>query len=108
MEAPVSFVAWNAPAPEAAFARLRGRDGVFWLDSSLPSAAGRYSIMGCRPFFLFRARGRRCETLRRDDGAPAGSGTKLDADPLAELEDALSVYRVPHDANRPVPFCGGA
>jgi len=109
MEAPVSLVAWNAPAPEAAFARLQGRDGVFWLDSSLPSAAGRYSIMGCRPFFLFRARGRRCEALWRDDGGgPAGSAAKFDQDPLAELEDALSVYQVSHDASRPVPFCGGA
>jgi len=45
MEAPVSLVAWNAPAPEAAFARLQGRDGVFWLDSSLPSAAGRWTAL---------------------------------------------------------------
>ncbi len=109
MEAPVSLVAWNAPAPEAAFARLQGRDGVFWLDSSLPSAAGRFSIMGGRPFFLFRARGRRCETVWREDGGrPSGSATRSGVDPLAELEDALAAYRVSNDARRPVPFCGGA
>jgi len=108
MEAPVSLVAWNAPAPEAAFARLQGQGGVFWLDSSLPSAAGRYSIMGARPFFLFRARGRRCELLLRQEGGAMADVVKPDADPLAELEDALSAYQVPHDAIRPVPFCGGA
>jgi para-aminobenzoate synthetase component I len=103
MEAPVCLVAWNAPEPEAAFARLQGRRGVFWLDSSLPSAAGRFSIMGCEPFLIFRARGRRTELWRAE-----GGGGRSEGDPLQALEAALSRYQVCRDASRPVPFCGGA
>lgn len=103
MEAPVCLVAWNAPEPEAAFARLQGRRGVFWLDSSLRSAAGRFSLMGCEPFQVFRARGRQAELWRADRG-----GGRTGGDPLQQLEDALSQYQISHDASRPVPFCGGA
>jgi len=104
MEAPVCIVAWNAPAPEAAFARLQGRRGIFWLDSSLPSAAGRYSLMGCEPFMRFRARGRACELLDPERG-----GWREDRrDPLQALEEALAMYQVSDDIDRPVPFCGGA
>ncbi len=104
MNATVSLVAWDAPEPAAAFARLEGRRGVFWLDSSLQSGGdGRFSIMGCEPFGIFRARTGSWDFQL--DGEPPTRGR---GDPGAELERLLAVYRVIDDRDRPVPFCGGA
>ncbi len=103
MPAPVCLVPWEAPAPETAFARLQGRRGVFWLDSSLRTAAGRFSLLGCEPFGIFRARGAASEFRWADGRIEARRG-----DPRAELERHLALYQVVRDDRRPVPFCGGA
>jgi para-aminobenzoate synthetase component 1 len=103
MLAPVCLIPWEAPAPETAFARLQGRRGVFWLDSSLRSEAGRFSILGCEPFGVFRTRGAASEFWRPDGRTEARPG-----DPRAELERQLALYQVERDVGRPVPFCGGA
>ncbi|HEX3728269.1 MAG TPA: aminodeoxychorismate synthase component I [Opitutaceae bacterium] len=102
--ASVCVLPWPAaPSPEAAFARLRGRRGVFWLDSSLRGGAGRFSVLGCEPLAVFRARGRELEF--REAG---GRARRWRGDPAAELERLLLRYQIPHDARRRVPFAGGA
>ncbi len=103
MEAPVRIVAWDSVEPEAAFARLRGRRGVFWLDSSLRSGAGRFSIMGCEPFGVFRAFGGECDFREGD-----ASARRCPGPPPEAFERLLFAYQVAHDPGRPVPFCGGA
>jgi para-aminobenzoate synthetase component 1 len=102
--APLTLVAWDAPDPEAAFERLRGRRGLFWLDSSRRGpGGGRYSVMGCEPFSVFRSRGSEWSVERQ--GCPTERGR---GDPLGELERMLLVYQVDGDAEGPVPFRCGA
>jgi para-aminobenzoate synthetase component 1 len=104
MNPTISIAAWDAPEPEAAFARLEGRRGAFWLDSSLYSGgAGRHSIMGCEPFGVFRARAGRWEFDLGGRTEERGRG-----DPGEALERLLETYRVLNDTGRRVPFCGGA
>ena len=104
MKAPVSLVAWEAPEPAVAFARLQGRRGIFWLDSSrTEGASGRYSILGCEPFGVFQVRGDAWEFSLDGQVAAQGRG-----DPGKELERRLGEYGVAPDPARPVPFCGGA
>jgi para-aminobenzoate synthetase component 1 len=104
MNATVSLLAWDAPEPGAAFARLEGRRGRFWLDSSRPSGgAGRFSILGCEPFGVFRAWPGSWEFALAGAATERGTG-----DPRDELERRLAMYQVADDADRPVPFCGGA
>lgn len=102
-------VAWEASAPEAAFARLQGRRGIFWLDSSLRGGAGRFSLMGCEPFAVFRARGSEWEF--RPEGGPVEAGR---GDPWEKLEALFAMYRISGDrleepdAGAGPPFVGGA
>jgi len=104
MNATVSLVAWDAPEPAAAFARLEGRRGLFWLDSSRQSGGGgRYSILGCEPFGVFRAWPGSWEFALAGEPVARGQG-----DPGEEMERRLDMYRVNDDEERPVPFCGGA
>jgi para-aminobenzoate synthetase component 1 len=104
MNAPVCLVAWDAPAPAVAFARLEGRRGIFWLDSRrTPGGPGRFSILGCEPFGVFRAWADTWEFAVAGRPAERGRG-----DPGDQLERLLAGYQVADDADRPVPFCGGA
>lgn len=95
---------WHGSDPEESFCSLQSHQGVFWLDSSLRSAcAGRFSMIGCRPFARFRSRGEQyCFEL---EGASAEIGR---GDPLAQLERRLREYQTASALEKPLPFCGGA
>lgn len=102
--APLVVVPWVGPSPEAAFAAIATRAGVFWLDSSMVSlGAGQFSIVGCEPFARFKSWGRRYSFAIEGVEIDTGCG-----DPLAQFEHRQQEYRVEPARDQAVPFCGGA
>ena len=68
------------------FEAIKGKQNVFFLDSSLRRPAlGRYSFLGFEPFYIFKAKGQK--------------------DSLDQLRGLLRCYRL---ANTKFPFLGGA
>ncbi len=78
---------------ESVFRRLPPGRGLFFLDSALPAGElGRWSILGFDPYRIVER--------------PAGKPTH--ADPLSDLEEALTSLRPSSSGNIPGPFQGGA
>jgi para-aminobenzoate synthetase component I len=87
--------------PEQVLAALRGRRHPFWLDSADPShPEGRYSVVGCDPWALYRARGQEC-WIETDAG-------RVDFDhPLEGLSAVLGAVKGPPPPAS-LPLAGGA
>jgi para-aminobenzoate synthetase component I len=92
----------TALPPEALFELFRGEPYCFFLDSSMdPVKLGRYSLMGSRPFLLFKTRDDTTEVTAN------GRTLFLNGNPLDVLGKYLDTYRLDHPAS-PVPCAGGA
>ncbi|MHC4199412.1 MAG: aminodeoxychorismate synthase component I [Planctomycetota bacterium] len=90
------------PSPESVFGALRGRDGVFFLDSAGgPSHLARWSFLGAEPFLVLEA----------DRGEVTESGASFHrrktANPFAALREALGRYSLER-GDSPLPFTAGA
>ena len=90
------------PSPGAVFGALRGRDGVFFLDSAGgPSHLARWSFLGAEPFLVLEA----------DRGEVTESGAsfrrKKTANPFGALREALGRFTLER-GDSPLPFTAGA
>jgi para-aminobenzoate synthetase component 1 len=87
--------------PEQVLAALQGRRHRFWLDSADPSHPdGRFSMLGCEPWALYRARGPQI-WIETDAGR-----VELDH-PLDGLSAVLAAVKGPPPP-APLPLAGGA
>jgi para-aminobenzoate synthetase component 1 len=87
--------------PEELFSRLRGRRGLFFLDSGLSiNGLGTYSFIGCEPYLEFAAKDRHCVVKR------LGSVQESSEDPLRVLRKLLHAHRCERTPD--IPFPGGA
>ena len=85
--------------PVGAFRKMAGEPHAFILESVTGGEKiGRYSILGCRPFAIFKAKDRDVEITRGDV-----TETFQSDDPLAALQEMLSQYK----PVRPEEFPGG-
>jgi len=87
---------------EEMFGIFRGNPYCFWLDSALNvERLGRYSLMGCSPFLLFKSRGDTATIIKN------GAQTVEKGNPFDILGRYLDIYRLDmHDAI--IPCTGGA
>jgi para-aminobenzoate synthetase component I len=84
------------------FESLAGRRYSFFLDSAMDhQKLGRYSLMGCEPFLVFRSEGK--NVTREEEGCLLHD----QENPLEALEIYLSRYRVAKDSLN-LPCYGGA
>ncbi|MFH2005134.1 MAG: anthranilate synthase component I family protein, partial [bacterium] len=88
--------------PEQVAACLQGRRHVFLLDSADPSHAdGRYSMLGCDPWCVLRARGEQV-------WAETDQGRVEFRDPLEALSAVTAALRVDTPPPDGLPLAGGA
>jgi para-aminobenzoate synthetase component I len=92
----------TALRPEELFAVFKDQPYPFLLDSGLdPENLGRYSLMGSRPFLIFKSLGSACTTIR-DGEQVVETGNPLDI-----LGRYLEAYRLEWP-EAPGPCTGGA
>jgi len=96
--------------PLSAFARIDAGESACLFESVIGGEkVGRYSFLGAEPFLRFEAFGTRVRITRM---GPTQTGADQveefeSADPLADLERRMAVYRPAHLAELP-PFTSGA
>jgi len=89
-------------SPVALFELFRCEPHCFFLDSSMdPHKLGRYSLMGSRPFLIFKTHNN-ITTVTRQEHIISLKGNPLDI-----LGEYLDTYRL-GTLNSPVPCTGGA
>jgi len=94
-----------SPDPLEACRRLAGLPYLAFLDSAIPDAQlARYSFLTADPVALVRSTGTLTQLSRP---AAGGTWTRVDADPLAAVDELLAPFRADPVAGLP-PFQGGA
>ncbi len=75
--------------PVVLFRGIKSRPYAFFLDSSNgDKKLGRYSMMGCEPFLVFRSKARRISLEWAD-----GKRQEFDGDPFLELKKLMARYK---------------
>jgi para-aminobenzoate synthetase component I len=89
--------------PQVIFGKLKDFPYSFFLDSSqTDTRLGRFSLMGCDPFLLFRSK-LGTVTLESKDG----KAELFKANPFSVLKDLLKKYKMPSPDER-IPMASGA
>ncbi|MBN2453036.1 MAG: aminodeoxychorismate synthase component I [Candidatus Omnitrophica bacterium] len=92
----------DPPEPQEIFRSMHDRACGFFLDSACdPEKLGRYSLMGCDPFLVFRSKGDAIMLER-----PGRPTEKLTGNPFLVLKKLLKKY--PARPVKEIPFAGGA
>jgi para-aminobenzoate synthetase component 1 len=90
------------PSCQDLFFLFKDQPHSFLLESSLAhSQWGRYSFLGCRPFLIFKSKGRDIEIIQPP------KKIRLRGDPLDVLKELFGRYRISTPGQLP-PFLGGA
>lgn len=88
--------------PLEAFRRLRGREGLFFLDSALiMKGLSGYSFLGCEPFLTLKTKGRHV-AIKDSSGLVEKEGN-----PFEELRHLMHAFHI-ENINHEIPFVGGA
>lgn len=90
------------PAPAQLFPVFAKRPGCVFLDSALPSATARHSILACEPDYTVRKIGADLHVVYADGTRETFEG----ADEIAFLKGLLSAHAIPRLPG--LPFAGGA
>jgi para-aminobenzoate synthetase component I len=99
---PLIEILADAPSPAELWTAFAVEPGCAFLDSSLPSAAARHSILACRPALTLRATNRTCTLTRADNSRE----TREDTDPIDLLRALLADHATPPLPG--LPFSGAA